>query len=120
MLFFGVIFLAGCEYAFVQQEEITPPTPDPNNPISFATEIVPIFTSRCIDCHNTGGTAPDLTAANAYSNIASMSLVNTANPTASILFDFVQPSTGTHSWRKYSASQASKILLWIQEGALNN
>ncbi len=120
MLFFGFIFLAGCEYAFVQQEEITPPTPDPNNPVSFATQIVPIFASRCLDCHDTGGTAPDLSAANAYSSISAKNLVNTASPADSKLFDYVQPSTSTHAWRKYSASQASLVLLWIQEGALNN
>lgn len=118
MLFFGVMFFAGCEYTFVQQEEITPPEPDPDNPISFASQIVPIFTSRCLDCHDNGGTAPDLSAANAYSSVSS--LVNTSNPTASKLYDYIQPNTSTHGWRKYSATQAGLVLLWIQEGALNN
>jgi len=120
MLFFGVLFLAGCEYTFVQQTEIVPPTPDPNNPISFATQIAPIFTSRCVECHKTGGTAPDLSAANAYASITSMNLINATDATASKLFDYIQPNTATHAWRKYSASQASLVLLWIQEGALNN
>jgi hypothetical protein len=120
MLFFGAILMAGCEYAFVQHAEIDPITPDPDNPISFATQIVPIFTSRCLDCHDTGATAPDLSVANAFSSITSMSLVNISDPTTSKLYDYIQPSTSTHSWRKYTATQAGLVLLWIQEGALDN
>ena len=120
-LFFGVLFLAGCEYTFVQhpdadQEE--PQISDPDNPISFATQIVPIFTSRCLDCHDTGGQAPDLTSANAYSSIAS--LVDTDNPASSLLYSYVEPTSSDHDWRQYTASQAALVLLWIQEGALNN
>ena len=122
-LFFGVLFLAGCEYTFVQntaadQEE--PPISDPDNPISFATQIVPIFTSRCLDCHDNGGTAPDLSAANAYSSITNMNLVNTSNPSTSILYEYILESTSSHDWRFYSSSQDNLVLLWIQEGALNN
>ena len=120
MLFFGVLFLVGCEYSFVQQTEITPPTPDPDNPISFAAEIVPIFTSRCLDCHGVGATSPDLTAANAYASITAMSLVNTTDPASSELYNLIAPPAVDHGWRYYTASQASLVLLWIQEGALNN
>lgn len=122
MIFFGVLFLAGCEYTFVQYPESDQdiPVSDPDNPISFASEIVPIFTSRCLDCHDTGGTAPDLSAANAYNSIASMNLVDTDNPSESKIYEYILQSTSSHDWRFYSASQANKVLLWIQEGALNN
>ena len=119
-LFLGVLFMAGCEYAFIERTEITPPDPDPDNPISFETQIVPIFTSRCLDCHDTGGTSPDLSAENAYNSITNNNLVDTDNPSESVIFDYVQPSTSPHAWRKYTTAQATLVLQWIQEGALNN
>lgn len=120
VVFLGSLFMIGCEYAFVEYEEVDPPTPDPDNPVSFATQIVPIFTSRCIDCHDTGGTAPDLTAANAYQSLSSMDLINTANPEESKIYEYVTLPAPDHAWRTYTTAQASLVLLWIQEGALNN
>ncbi len=124
MLFFGVLFLAGCEYTFVQypDADIDPPTPDPDNPISFASKIIPVFTNGdyCTSCHYPGKTAPDLTAVNAYNSIMSMNLVNLTDPEASKLYDYILVSTSTHPQKFYSSAQAAKILLWIQEGALNN
>lgn len=124
LLFLGVLFLAGCEYTFVQYPDanVDPPTPDPENPISFADKIIPIFTNGnyCTACHDTGKTAPDLSAANAYNSIVSMNLVNLTDPAASKLYEYILVSTSTHPQKYYASSQAEKILLWIQEGALNN
>lgn len=128
MILVGVIFIAGCEYNFVPPppEIIIPPTDpgDTTNPnlISFSGKIVPIFTTgdRCTSCHGAGGTRPTLTADKAYSEIISMGLVNTDNPSSSKLYTFPGPGTSTHAWKKYTTSQAGDILQWITEGAKNN
>lgn len=127
----GLMFVAGCEYEFIYRP--TPPiieNPDPDDPddpvdpnlISFSGKIVPIFTSgnRCTSCHGTGGTRPILTATQAYSEIISMGLVNTAEPASSKLYTYPKIGSGTHVWKTYANSQAEQVLQWITEGAKNN
>lgn len=112
-------FLTSCKYDYV----VVPKAPpiDPEVPVKFAAEIVPIFTgtNNCIACHKTGGTAPDLTADNAYSSIVP-ALVNTTDAESSIIYQFPHPLSATHAWKKYSAAEAELILVWIKQGAKNN
>ena len=63
------LLFTSCKYDFIQPEPVTPI--DPNVPVSFATKIAPIFSAgdKCTSCHKTGGQTPDLTAANAFSQI---------------------------------------------------
>jgi len=112
------LFFVGCKYDFIVPEQI--PAPNPDQPVSFATQIVPIFTTdNCISCHKTGGQSPDLTSSNVYSEIVP-ALVNTSSPESSLIYDFPSPSTSKHNWKKYSAAQAAYVLTWIKEGAQNN
>ena len=110
-----IVAFSSCEY-----EYIVPDKPDPGDTISFKTQIVPIFTNNCTSCHKTGGTAPDLTADHAYNSIMSMDLTDTDDPESSILYEFPHPDSGTHNWKKYTRTEADLVLLWIQQGALNN
>jgi len=119
LLFLFGLLLNACTYDFIVKEELTPV--DPTVPVSFSTQIVPIFTNSCVSCHKTGGQAPDLTAANAYNSIQSMKLVNTATPASSIIYTEPNPAnTAVHSWKKYTAAEAQLVLTWIQQGAKNN
>lgn len=111
----GLVF-GGCAYNFIVPE----PTVDPGDPnaaeVSFSTEIVPIFTSKCVRCHTTGKQNPDLTADNAYSSINSTRYINTGTPESSLIY---KKPTGNHS-ATYSDAEAAKVLLWINQGAKNN
>lgn len=122
VLFFGVLFMTACEYDFVEREQIEVPDSDPNNPISFATEIAPIFTNGnyCTACHNSGGQAPNLETASSYSGLIDGGYVNTTTPAESTLITLISPGSSGHAWKKFTASQEAKVLLWITEGALNN
>ncbi len=119
VLIVSVIFLNGCIYDFIAPE-VVPPT-DPNVPVSFSTKIVPIFSTgtKCTSCHKPGGDSPDLTAANAFASIVPQ-YVNTSSPEQSKIYTFPFGSTGTHTWKKYNATEAALILQWIKEGAKNN
>lgn len=115
-----VLFLESCQYKSTI-EPIIPP-PDPTEPIYFATQVVPIWNTndKCTKCHNTGGTAPDLTAANAYAAIID-SYVDVDNPASSIIYAFPHPDTDTHSWgTSYTLGEAAILLQWIEQGAVNN
>lgn len=112
------LFVFSCKYDFILQEEV----PDPGNgdePISFATQVAPIFSNgnKCTSCHKTGGTRPDLTAANAYSQIMAK-YINTSSPAESKIYKV--PGSSSHSWKGYTATEAATILAWIDEGAQNN
>ncbi len=112
----GILFLYACEYEFI--EPFKPVPPDPEDTISFATEIAPIFgTQNCTQCHN-GTIAPDLRADKAYQSIMDNDLVNLTTPAESIIY--TKPFPGGGHAAEYDINQAGRLLGWIQQGALNN
>jgi len=115
----AAFMVQSCQYKYTIEPIV--PAPSPNDTIYFSTQVVPIWTTgeNCTQCHNTGGTAPDLTADNAYNSIIG-SFVNVNDPESSMIYTYPSPDTDTHDWRKYSDSEAAIILQWIQQGALNN
>jgi hypothetical protein len=121
LLSFLIIGLAvtSCSYDFIK-EDTTPVNPDA--PVSFSSQILPIFNNgnNCTSCHKPGGQNPDLTTANAYASITAANVVNTASPETSLLYEFPNPTSSTHTWKKYTATQAQLILNWIKQGAQNN
>lgn len=122
VLILGVVFVTSCEYDFVERDEVVVPVPDPDNPISFADEIAPIFTNSnyCTACHDAGGESPNLEAGSSYASLTDGGFINTTNPTESTLITLIGPSSGDHAWKKFTSSQVEKILQWISEGALEN
>jgi hypothetical protein len=111
------LFIAGCKYDFILPVKVEPLS----GPVTFATQVAPIFStdSKCTSCHKAGGQAPDLTSASAYASIVP-GLINAATPAQSKIYSYLAPATSTHTWKKYSAGEATIILAWITEGAKNN
>ena len=119
MLAMALIF-GGCAYNFIVEEEVIDPT-DPDAPeISFSQEIQPIYNSKCVSCHTTGGQLPDLSAANSYSSLNTSRYTNTSSPESSLIYTHPNPSTSEHDWAKYSEAEAAKVLTWITQGVKNN
>ncbi len=118
LLFVFGLLLNACTYDFIAEEELPPV--DPTVDVLFSTQIVPIFTAKCINCHKPGGESPDLTAANAYNSLKSGNYYNTAAPATSLIYTYPSPTTTMHTWKKYSAGEAQLVLTWIQQGAKNN
>jgi len=116
-----VSFFTSCEYEFIKPEPVPPP-PEPTDTISFAQVVQPVFDANsCTGCHKPGGAAGlDLTAANAYNSIISNGLVDTTDPPSSRIYYFPYPGTGEHSYKYSTEAEASQILYWIEQGALNN
>ena len=116
LIIMALVF-GGCKYDFILPEQV--PDIPTDKPVSFETQIAPIFAEAgCTSCHN-GGQSPDLSSSNVYSVIVP-ALVNTSDPESSAIYDFPAPETSKHNWKKYSATQAAYILTWIQQGAQNN
>ena len=90
--------------------------------VSFQTDIQPIFTQNCINCHKAGSTAPDLTSGVSYAAITSGGFVVASNADGSELYNRLN-GVGGALMPTSGALPADKIALvkqWINEGALNN
>jgi hypothetical protein len=113
----GMGLISGCHY-----DEILPDI-NPGDEVSFSEDIVPLFDASCNSsgCHKTGGIAPDLTADNAYNALINGNYIDVTNPETSELYQWVagnrttpMPISGTDS------KIVSAVLLWIEQGALDN
>ncbi len=104
--------------------------------VSFTDDVQPIFTNKCVSCHNTANNQfygyLDLSDGNAYSNLVSV-VSNGYAPNKR-----VTPNDSEHSvlWQKINNSllygsnmpltgsltsvEIETIKVWIDEGALNN
>jgi mono/diheme cytochrome c family protein len=118
MMILLVAVLAGCRYNWILPEEDENPNPG-GEPVSYSTQIQPIFTAKCISCHNTGGEAPDLSAGKSYNQVVPAH-VNLTSPDQSDIYVYPSPTSSVHSWKKYSSNEAKLVLTWIEEGAKNN
>jgi len=110
----SAILVQSCEYDFVEPDR-TPVTTE----VSFAEDIIPIFNASCnfSGCHAAGAIPPDLTAAGAFASLNQLGMIDTASPSASVLYT----SMTTGSMKNYSTAQQAKLILaWIQQGAINN
>ena len=118
LLLFIIFGWQGCIYDFVAQD-VTPPV-DTSVVVLFSTQIQPIFTANCILCHKTGGTAPDLTAGNAFNSINSSKYINKSSPTQSLIYRRVIPTGGFTGHFNLPTDQAALLLVWITQGAKEN
>jgi len=116
----------GCRYNFIVPEEV-PPVVDPGDPgapqMSFANDIIPIFNTgnKCVACHTTGKTAPDLTPDHAFASLNTTKFINSAAPEQSRIYVHPNPAnTNQHVQKKYTSQEAANVLLWIQQGAKDN
>jgi len=115
LLVLFTILITSCKYNFIVPEEVTPPT----EPVSYAAQVQPIFTAKCIECHKSGGQLPNLTEGNSFSQIVPAH-VNLTTAEESDIYKYPSPSSSIHTWKKYSSNEANLVLTWIKEGAKNN
>lgn len=114
------LFVVSCQYKFTVEPAVIPP--DPGDTISFANDIVPIWNvnNNCASCHDGQIQSLSLKPDAAYDQITSKGLVNTDIPEESIIYAYPNASSGAHTWSVYSNSDLPILLLWIEQGALNN
>jgi hypothetical protein len=112
------VLFNSCEKATIDQGSSSIPY-DPNAPVQtmhFSADILPIFSSNCMSCHNTQ--TPVLEAGVAYDNLMNGYVV-AGSPSTSLLYEKLTATNTTHLGRS-SEAQQEKIRLWISQGALNN
>jgi hypothetical protein len=113
MILATLLCFVSCEYDTIEFDKVVIP---PDQEVSFSSDIIPIFTSNCIQCHD-GGTDPDLRASNAYNAIVNNGYINIDEPADSELYKIL--FRGSHSTRATS-TEKQLILEWITRGAKND
>lgn len=99
----------------------------PDEPVSYASDIQPIFNARCTVCHgNSGGVNLSSYQAlmNSNGNFYGTNVVVPGDAAASGLVDKLEPNPQFGSrmpqGSSLSGNDIEKIRAWINEGALNN
>lgn len=106
LLMFIIFFTTSCQYETIELDTCTD--------VSFATDIQPIFDTKCVSCHGAGGgiAGIDFSAGNSYAFLKSSDLLNLNDPESSKLYEYFKAG---HNGA--NADDACKILGWIEEGA---
>lgn len=97
----------------------TPLPPAPEGDISYSTDIQPIWNDNCVACHQSGTGVPlDLEESVSYDNLINDGYIDLEDPAASFLYVKITPGQSMDQY--VNDSQRQVILLWIEQGALNN
>jgi hypothetical protein len=91
----------------------------PPQPVSFKTELAPLFNSSCAlaGCHVSGAHHPYMTTDVSYQQIVNGGFVNTALPKQSTLYIMVNGEMAQYIPSKIDRQ---KVYDWIRNGAPNN
>lgn len=116
-----LIFL--CQSCYYDTVYELPEEPiDPTVPVSYATQILPIWASDCVDCHK-GSIAPDLRPENSYASLINGEYIIKGNAEGSTLYKTIIWGSGVPKMPteyKLSDNQIELVKTWINQGAENN
>jgi hypothetical protein len=117
-----LVFAVSCEKSTVVHPKTS--VIDTTKKISFATEVVPIFTNNdnCSGCHSPGSDVFSLASKeDAWNSIQVHNLVTVTAPESSKLYyKIIESNPLVHDWKKYTSSEAQTVIAWITQGAKNN
>lgn len=116
LIFGALVLLAGIQgLSSCEKNSYPPPDVDPTATWHFQTDIQPIFTANCINCHN-GTRLPDLRSDKSYLSLTGGGYVKLPAESSRL---YVRMTTGDHVSRSTDADKL-KVLYWITQGAKNN
>lgn len=102
--------ISSCEkYSFM------PPVINPVDTIHFEADIQPIFDNNCTTCHG-ALRSPDLRDGKSYEALTTGGYVNQPGETSLL---YTQMNKSDHIARSTDADR-QKVLIWINQGALDN
>ena len=105
-----IIGISSCEkYSFI------PPTIDLIDTLYFETDIQPIFTANCKNCHG-AIQDPDLRSGNSYEALTENGYVDLPAETSILYTYMIRPDHTSRS----TDIEKQKVLIWITQGAMNN
>jgi len=125
----ATIFLAACGGQPATDSTTSTQIGDTNTPaagtvsVSFKNDVLPILTSRCLECHGGQKTEKGFNITS-YEHVMAGSqngaMVIPGNPTGSKLIQLIQQGKMPKRGPKVLPTQLQTLVNWIQAGALNN
>jgi hypothetical protein len=106
----GMLLFSSCEKYTYELETV-----NPEEQVLFQTQIQPIFTHNCITCHK-GSRNPDLRDGFSYASLTSGNYVSTPAENSKL---YKKVISGSHASFTLD-TEKQLILIWINQGALNN
>jgi hypothetical protein len=110
-----LMLVAGAGFTSCEKYTFSPPVVEPDVDVLFQTEIQPIFTANCINCHG-GLFSPDLRDGKAYESLTTGGYVDLPAENSRL---YLKITSSSHL-AKTNDLQKQKILVWITQGAKNN
>ena len=110
VLLAAVTGISSCE-----KSSYNPASVDPNTTWHFQADIQPVFTAKCIDCHN-GTLSPDLRDGKSFAALTKGGFLAAPAETNRLC---LQMNRSSHIPYSTDAGKL-KVLYWITQGALNN
>jgi hypothetical protein len=83
--------------------------------LHFSVDIQPIFTANCVSCHS-ATRAPDLRAGKSFQALTTGGFVNLPGETCELYTVMI----GSDHAARSSDADKQKVLIWVNQGALNN
>jgi hypothetical protein len=123
LIYIGLILAMGFTLTSCYKDVILPEAavdPDgPPQPVSFSTQLAPLFNTSCAlaGCHVTGAHKPYMNTGISYLQIVNGGFVNTDIPKSSILYIQINGDMREHI---PSAVDRQRVYDWIRNGAPNN
>lgn len=103
----------GCYYDVVINEEETGAVVK-----SFSSDVLPVFRSSCVSCHDGTITMPDLRDANAYKSLTLGNYLSVTDPEKSTLI--IKVRSGHPYQGALAEGEIQRLIGWIDEGAKEN
>ena len=114
LLFFLIILgFQSCYYDVVINEEETATSVK-----SFSSDVLPLFRSSCVSCHDGTITLPDLRDANAYKSLTLGNYLLVSDPEKSSLIAKIR--SGHPYQGALTEGEIQRLISWIKEGLKEN
>jgi hypothetical protein len=105
-----IIAFSSCE-----KNIYTPPQVNTADTIHFSTQVQPIFNASCVSCH--GATkAPDLREGKSYAALTKGGYITPPGETSKLYTKMI----GADHAPRSTDTDKQTVLIWINQGALNN
>jgi hypothetical protein len=116
-LILGALLLIAAVTGFssCEKNSFTLPVISTIDTLHFEADIQPIFNANCLTCHG-AIKAPDLREGKSYQSLTKLGLITPPGETSLL---YLKITGADHSPRSSDADK-QKILIWINQGALNN
>lgn len=108
-----ILGFQGCYYDVV----ITEPD-DTTIAKSFSNDVLPVFSSSCVSCHDGTITLPDLRGSNAYKSLTLGNYLSISDPEKSVLITKIR--SGHPYQGALAEGEIQRLIGWIAEGAKEN